>query len=292
MNENEQSEKSRLLELFLLMKVPSVLAFVSVMFMVPTNETVVSNMWWIIGPMGVISLFVLALPFFWKGELSYKEVIRRVFRRPGGLSIALAVLPIILWVSALFLLVKSPERPYSLHLPSFLFKQGQFRSQILVSGLLGGLSGTVGVLVFANATQYSTRVKFMCLFFGFDIIFRFVQYSWSYYKFQGISHEIAAKFISPVFDIILSIGFFAVIVGLMQRGRSSVQAIAVFLTTYLVFRYTASNESSREAAIGLFGGSAVIHLVNYLQKSGLWVRWSPEVYGEPLAPIGPADING
>ena len=64
MNENEQSEKSRLLELFLLMQVPSVLAFVSFMFMVPTNETVVSKMWWIIGPMGVISLYVIALPFF------------------------------------------------------------------------------------------------------------------------------------------------------------------------------------------------------------------------------------
>jgi hypothetical protein len=281
MNENEQSEKSRLLELFLLMQVPSVLAFVSFMFMVPTNETVVSNMWWIIGPMGVISLYVIALPFFWKGGLSYKEVMRRVFRRPDGLSIALAVLPIILWVSTLLLLVKSPERPYSLHLPSLLFEKGQFRPQILALSLMGGLSGSLGVLLITNAARYSTRVKFMCLFFGFEIIFRFVEYAWSYSKFQGVPHEIAAKLISPVFDITLSIGFFAVILGLMQRGRSSVQAIAVFLTTYLVFRYTGFYESSLEAAIGLFGGAALIHLVNYFQHSGHKFRWSAENVIEP-----------
>ncbi len=165
MNEDEQSEKSRLIELFLLMKVPSALAFISVMFLVPTNKMVFSNMWWILGPMGVTFLFVLALPFLWKGGLSYKEVSKRVFRRPDGWSIALAVLPIILWLSALFLLVKSPEHPYSLHLPSLLFEQGRFLPQILVLGLLGGLSGSVGVLVFANAAKYSTRIKYICLLF-------------------------------------------------------------------------------------------------------------------------------
>ncbi len=62
----------------------------------------------------------------------------------------------------------------------------------------------------------------------------------------------------------------------MQRGRNSVQAVAVFLTAYQAFRYTGFYESSLEAAIGLFGGAAMIHLINYFQHSGHELRRSEE----------------
>ena len=215
----------------------------------------------------LFALAILVLPAFWQGSLGYREIIKRIMRRSDGLSIVLAILPVAMWLVAVTIFNFQAGRPLGFFSPGVLFAPSKYQVQNLLSVLISVPSTLIGLLLFANASNYRDRIKFILMAIGITIFIRITQFGLNYFTFKAIQSPQFLQMISPVRDIALEIGKGIVILGLLQRGKSSIKSIATFLAAYFVIQFFAPLGWIEPMMIGLFGGGAIIWLVNYVQQA-------------------------
>jgi hypothetical protein len=215
----------------------------------------------------VFGLAIFTLPAFWTGSLGYRKIFKRVCRKSDGFSLVLALVPLILWLAAYAFFNIQAGQPIGFYLPTWLFKPSEYKLQALLLIFITNPSGLIGLLVLANSSNYSDRIKFILLATAISIFIRVAQFGASYMMMPKPLGDPVLQAISPVFDILRDIGMAIVIVGLLQRGRNSVKAIAIFLCAYTLIQFFASLGRVEPMMIGLLGGGAIIWIVNYLQQA-------------------------
>jgi hypothetical protein len=275
MADREKVEEAQLWTIVMVLVIPSMVGILLV-FSNDQVRKVLSNVWWSTGFGLVITAILVALPFFWKGQLSWREVFKRVFRRADSISVLLALAPIVVWEVALVLLTAQSSHPYYPRMPEWMFQRSGFQVPSLLTTFVGGLGGLLGTLLIVNASQYSNRAKFLLINYGLGILFVIASYRCLLNTMRPNLADFAFRFSNPYPEIVHYLGFAAVILGLMHRGRSSVTSIAIMLVTHRLAKIMGLFGDLRAMSIGLFGGAGLIFLINYLQQSGRVVPWSAE----------------
>ena len=129
----------------------------------------------------------------------------------------------------------------------------------------------VAKLIIVNASNFGDRVLFLSLFAGANILTALIQFGWMISN--GIPQGVDASLYSPIPSLLIITGSYLVMLGLIQRGRSSIQAVTIFLVLVWLMETQGGSRNSLAIGAGLFGGAALIWMVNFIQQSQL--RLSP-----------------
>jgi hypothetical protein len=260
------TERKQLWAVVLLTKAPAMAWFALIEFISPMKVKFEPNIWWILLPSCVFSLLLFTMPFVWQGSLNCRNISRRIFRHSDRVSLFLAIIPTLVWAIALTIFTSKSSHPFSLHFPTRLFSRSEVQLQTLLSVFLNSTSGLLGILLICNASKFANRVKFLVFSFALGILPITLNYFLLKYRLGFELVGPTQNYFSPWPEVIEQAGILIVILGLMQRGRSSVLSIAVFLGAYWAFQVFGLYEDIPSMVIGLFGGGAIILIVNYLQQ--------------------------
>jgi hypothetical protein len=229
-----------------------------------------------VGIATAVSILLFALPFFWKGNLSWREIWKKIGCRSDGVSILLAIAPIAIWFTAVILLTAQSVQPYFPRLPLWVLENLPYKVESILSLFVTSWTGPIGILLLANASTFADRIKYLMIFACSIVFYVLAEYGYMILTSTPTERESFNSFNSPMTNIVYQIGFNILLVGLMQRGKNSVKAIAIMLFSLWIVRFLGMSSNIIAMAMGLFGGAGLIFLVNYLQRTGRWVRWSAE----------------
>ena len=269
------SERKQLWTIILLLKAPVIAWFVISLVAAIAKVEVSPNLFWLYLPFYVGLVAILCLPFFWKGSISYKEIIPRLFRRSEGVSILLAALPIALWIAVLVFRLSKTDHPFTTS-PFWSNKDTLIHYPSLILSVFSQLAGLMAIGLIANARDYGNRVKFLLILTGISIAIPLGQYALMIYSADERTAEMINQFANLWFEPVKNVGLALVVFGLLNRGKSSVQAIAMFLLLLLLIPFIGNINDLASMGIGLFSGGAIILIVNYWQQSGRWLEWSKQ----------------
>ncbi len=274
MNESDGKEKGQLLVLALLMMLPSIFWLGILSIYKVFHLTMSSPMDWTRLPGLFVNLAMFVLPFLWKGKLNGVAVLRRTFQSFDLTSVFVALVPLVIWIGALYTLTASSNQPFQLHAPFVGLTESPFWLQALANSLIGGGAHIFAMLVIASATKSSERAVTMVAITVFGIFVSLANYATIYWgnDLRGVPVSVY----SPMPSILREIGTLACVLALVTRGKFGGLSVAVFLLSTWLLPWMGNPRNSGAISIGLLGGSLVILLVNYLQQSGKWVRWSAE----------------
>ena len=279
MNVQSGNERSRLWILVLLMCVPSLFWLLVSWIQGATHTAIFQGMRWMTGSSILFSAIILILPFLWKGSLNGGTVLRGLFRSIDLLSILLVLMPLAIWIVALYARSENSITAFHLQLPLKGLLYSPYWGDIVVSSISSLLAVTFGMLVICSATNQKTRFQFLAILGVFGVFGALATYGIA--LSNGWARQVPASVYSPIPTLVEQVGSVIVIVALLQRERNSIQAIAAFLVMKWVLSMMPYSHDVFSMAIGLFGGAGLIFLVNYLQRTGRWVRWSAENAIEP-----------
>ena len=224
MVQSSGNERGQLLTIIIVLLFPT---FFWVVFSLLNSSIPADAPWrdWLHVPTYSASAILLVLPFLWKGSLSFKSVIGRVFRKSDWATVCVSLIPMILFVGAMLVLPQDPNNPYHFGQLTNIFAPSPYRTQLLLTVFLINISGIYALVLISNATKLGDRVLFFGLRFGIGIVLVVTQFVIN--LSHGLPGPDAMKYISPLPIVFEMLGSFLVICGLMRLGRNSVQAVAL-----------------------------------------------------------------
>ncbi len=250
-----------------LMKGPMIIWALTFMFFDIPASANRPNLLLIMGPSVVLGVLIMCMPIFWKGSLSYREMVKRISRKSDGISIVLAILPIVLLLVSQVLFNLHMGNKIGIQLPSFQYDSTEARTMSLAAIFVSVPSGLVALLIFANASDYADRVKFVLLAAGIPIFVQVIQFVSFTISTKELPSGQLLQMISPILTIVLEAGKAIVLIGLLHRGRSSIKAFTVFLGAFFLVQFFMYLTRAESVAMGLIGGGTFIWIVNYFQHN-------------------------
>ena len=130
------------------------------------------------------------------------------------------------------------------------------------------------MLVLANASKPNERTIGLASVTVFGILVTLLNFAMVAWR-SGMSADLISQ-MSPAPMIVQSLGTLACIFALIARGKFGRLAVATLLSSIWFIQMMGNSRNLAAISIAFLGGGIIICLVNYLQRSGLWVRWSAE----------------
>lgn len=243
-----------------------------------THSAAFQGIYWTTGSSVLFGVLIVALPFIWKGSPSGGKILKGLFQPVDLLSILLALLPVAIWIGALYSksqdLTSSFNSAFHLQLPFKGLLTSPFWLLIVTSSIVSVVASVFSMLAICSATIPRDRFLFLAILGFLGVVTALAQYGVA--LSQGLPRQVPASLYSPMSALIQQLGVLAVIGALLQRERHLLQSVAIFLISEWMLLVMPNSRDNIATAIGLFGGAVVIFVVNFLQRTGRWVRWSAE----------------